>query len=261
MALELPAKPPGKAALLGDVAKYVFENPAGSARSFSFARLQRALSIFFRANPDDLEVWINSRFPERERSSAEFDTASLDAGLDRLEIKFPAVDQPLVSIVIPVYNDYRLTKNCLHSLLEHSGNVAYEVIVADDCSTDLTASISERVANITVVRGEENLRFLGNCKRAAEHARGKYVLFLNNDTAVCANWLQPLLDVVEHDASVGIVGPKLLFANGKLQEAGAIMWRDGSAWNFGRMDNAEKPEYNYLKECDYISGACLLIRA
>lgn len=259
-AIELPAKPPGKAALLGDVVQYVFENPAGSARSFSFARLQRALSIFFRSNPDDLEVWVNSRFPERERASTQFDTASLDAGLDRLEISFPAVAEPQVSIIIPVYNDYRLTKNCLHSLLEHTSDIAYEVIIADDCSMDLTASIEERVANITVVRGEENLRFLGNCNRAAAQARGKYLLFLNNDTAVCDNWLQPMLDVAESDSSVGIVGPKLLFANGKLQEAGAIMWRDGSAWNFGRMDDAERPEYNYLKQTDYISGACLMIR-
>lgn len=259
--IEKPSRPPGKAALLGDVASYVFTNPAGSARSFSFARLRRALSVFFRSKPEDLEVWINSRFPERQASATEFDSASLDESLDQLEMRFPVDAEPLVSIVIPVYNDYRVTKNCLQSVLEHTADVPYEVILADDCSTDLTATINERVANINVVRGEENLRFLGNCNRAAAHARGKYILFLNNDTAVCANWLTPMVNLVEADESIGIVGPKLLFANGRLQEAGAIMWRDGSAWNFGRMDDPDKPEYNYVKETDYISGACLLIRA
>jgi glycosyltransferase involved in cell wall biosynthesis len=67
--------------------------------------------------------------------------------------------------------------------------------------------------------------------------------------------------VLETREKVGVVGPRLLFPNGKLQEAGAIMWRDGSAWNFGRMDDPEKPDYCYLKETDYISGACLMIRA
>ena len=259
--IPLPEKPPGKGALLGDVVKYVFENPAGSARSFSFARLKRALSVFFRSTPDDLEVWINSRFPEREDSGAEFDTASLDAGLDELEMAFPVESRPLVSIIIPVYNDYRVTKNCLQAILQNTSGIPYEVILADDCSTDLTTSITERVANINVMRSERNLRFLGNCNQAAVAARGDYILFLNNDTAVCPNWLPPLVEVMETDPEVGIVGPGLLFANGKLQEAGAIMWQDGSAWNFGRMDDPDKPDYNYLKETDYISGACLLIRS
>jgi GT2 family glycosyltransferase len=258
--LEVPRKPPGKLSLLGDVARYVFENPAGSARSFSWARLQRALSVFLRSSPDDLEVWVNSRFPERSEGGAAFEAPGLDAGLDELRLQFPAVDEPLVSIIIPVYNEYRVTVNCLRALLEHTTGVSYEIILADDCSTDLTATIDERIANIRVVRGSENLRFIGNCNRAAGHARGRYLLFLNNDTAVCPDWLPPLVEVLETRESAGIVGPRLLFPNGKLQEAGAIMWRDGSAWNFGRMDDPEKPDYCYLKETDYISGACLMIR-
>ncbi len=254
------AKQLGKVALLGNIIKYVLKNPTSSVRSFSFARLQRAFSVLFESSSQELDVWVKSRFPGREGGGADFDVASLDAELDKQEIHFPAVDNPLLSIVIPVYNDYRVTMNCLQSLLRHTQDVPYEVIVADDCSTDLTASIGERVTNIRVVRGEENLRFLGNCNRAATYARGRYILFLNNDTMVCPDWLPPLLALVEGDECVGIVGPKLLFADGRLQEAGGIMWRDGSAWNFGRMDDPDKPEYNYVKEADYVSGACLLIR-
>jgi GT2 family glycosyltransferase len=258
--LEIPHRPPGKLSLLGDVVRYVFENPAGSARSFSWARLQRALSVFFRSTPDDLAVWVNSRFPERADAAA-FETPGLDPTLDHLRLNFDQVHDPLVSIIIPVYNEYRVTVNCLRSLLDNTTGVSYEVIIADDCSTDLTATIAERISNLRVVRGSDNLRFIGNCNRAAEHARGKYLLFLNNDTAVCPDWLPPMLEVLETRESVGIVGPRLLFANGKLQEAGAIMWRDGSAWNFGRMDDPEKPDYCYLKDTDYVSGACLMIRA
>ena len=256
-----PRKRQGKLSLLGDVLLYVFENPAGSARSFSFQRLQRAATVFLKMNPEDLDTWIHSRFPSRTDDNNFFDPASLDAGLDRMRLVFPLADSPKVSIVVPVFNDYRVTKHCLKSILDNSGDVAYEVIIGDDCSSDLTASITDRVFNITVVSGEANRGFLGNCNDAAEVARGQYILFLNNDTSVCLNWLAPLLDVADADSSVGIVGPKLLFGNGKLQEAGGIVWNDGSAWNYGRGDSPDRPKYNYVKEVDYISGACLLVRA
>ncbi|MEP4487253.1 MAG: glycosyltransferase [Halioglobus sp.] len=258
---EKPERPPNKLNLAGDVVRYVFENPAGSVRSFSMARLKRASSVFLNSNSDDLKVWIDSRFPDADADGTVFDPASLDESLDSLELVFPAVEQPQVSIIVPVYNDYRVTVNCLKALLENTSDVTYEVIIADDCSTDLTQSIEQRVHNIVVVRGEENLRFLRNCNSAAASARGENLLFLNNDTAVCEGWLTSMMEVLERDPSVGVVGPKLLFADGKLQEAGGIMWNDGSAWNFGRADDPDKPQYNYLKEVDYVSGACLLVRA
>ena len=257
------AQPQGKLSMLGDVLKYVVRNPAGSARSFSLPRLKRATSVFLKSNPDDLDVWINSRFPKGKNNGsggAILDPANLDEALDRLELAFPTVDKPTVSIIIPVYNSYRMTMYCLRALLKNTLDVTYEVIIADDCSTDLTASIGKRVANITSVRGEQNQGFLVNCNSAAETARGEYLLFLNNDTGVCKNWLKPLVKVFQQDEKVGIVGPKLLFGDGKLQEAGGIVWQDGSAWNFGRMDDPGKPEYNYLREVDYVSGAALLLR-
>lgn len=259
--LEFPRKPPGKLSLFGSVLIYAFQNPAGSARSFSYARLQRAVGVFFSAHPEDLDVWVKSRFPQQQESVVALDSGSMDDSLDGEYLEFPACDSPRVSIVIPVYNDYRVTMTCLKSVLENTSNTAYEVIIADDCSTDLTASIAERVANITVVRGEENLRFIGNCNRAAIAARGEFILFLNNDTVVNPQWLDALLATADADPKIGIVGPKLLFADGSLQEAGGIMWQDGSAWNFGRSDDPEKPAYNYVKEVDFVSGACLMIRS
>jgi GT2 family glycosyltransferase len=265
-----PAPPPqGKLALFAGVMKYVAKNPAGSARSFSLPRLKRATQVFLKSNPDDLDVWVNSRFPSESSSGGSagvIDPKNLDAGFDQLQLVFPlvgaghAVPVIRVSIVIPVYNDYRMTMYCLQQLLEHTSYINYEVIIGDDCSTDLTASIADRVSNITVVRGDKNRGFLENCNAAAAVAQGEHVLFLNNDTGVCANWLAPLVDVLDKNPAAGIVGPKLLFADGKLQEAGGIVWNDASAWNFGRMDDPSKPEYNYVREVDYISGACLLVR-
>lgn len=257
-ALEMPEARPGKLAMLGNVVRYMASNPAGSLRSISWPRIRRGFSVFFGASAADLQVWIDARFPEQAKARMALDPAELSPGLDNLELEFPAAKSPRVSIVVPVYNDYRVTVYCLQSLLRHSPAGQYEVILADDGSTDLTASIESRISGIQVVRGG-NLGFLRNCNRAAEQALGDFVLLLNNDTAVTAGWLQALLEVFE-DPGVGAVGPKLVFANGILQEAGGIMWRDGSAWNFGRMDDAGKPAYSYVKEVDYISGACLMLR-
>ena len=257
-ALEMPEARPGKLAMLGNVLRYMASNPAGSLRSISWPRIRRGFSVFFGSSAADLQVWIDARFPEQAKARMALAPAELSPGLDNLELEFPAAESPRVSIVVPVYNDYRVTVHCLQSLLRHSPAGLYEVILADDGSTDLTSTLESRIRGIQVVRGG-NLGFLRNCNRAAEQARGDVVLLLNNDTAVTAGWLPALLDVFE-DPEVGAVGPTLLFANGALQEAGGIMWKDGSAWNFGRMDDAAKPAYSYVKDVDYISGACLMLR-
>ena len=84
-------------------------------------------------------------------------------------------------------------------------------------------------------------------------------MFLNNDTSVKENWLKPLVDTLENNADIGLVGSKLVFPNGKLQEAGGIIFNDGTAANYGKYDDANKPEYNYVRDVDYISGASIML--
>lgn len=175
-------------------------------------------------------------------------------------ISFLRVEQPDVSIVIPVYNQFEYTYNCLASIFKNSGEVRYEVIIADDCSVDLTKDLEQVVEGITVIHNEKNLRFLLNCNHAAEKVRGKYIVFLNNDTQVQVNWLQPLVDILDKDTKVGLTGSKLVYSDGHLQEAGGIFWNDASAWNYGNRKNPDDPEFNYVKEADYISGAAIMIR-
>lgn len=176
-------------------------------------------------------------------------------------LEFQAETCPVVSIVIPVYNQFDFTYNCLRSILKNSGvDVPYEVILADDCSTDLTVQIEKIVKNIQVVKPLENCRFLKNCNFAAKEARGEYILFLNNDTQVQENWLEPLVALLDKHPEVGMTGAKLVYPDGRLQEAGGILWKDGSAWNFGNGNNPALPEYSYVKEADYISGAAIMIR-
>jgi len=179
---------------------------------------------------------------------------------NKRKLIFPTFDRPRVSIVIPVYNQWDFTYSCLRSVLEHTEGVAFEVIVADDVSTDETTKITSYIENITVVRDDKNRGFLLNCNHAAAHARGEFIFFLNNDTNVQPGWLSSLVRLMEEDASIGMAGSKLVYPDGRLQEAGGIIWKDASGWNFGRLSDPEKSEFNYVKDVDYISGAAIMIR-
>jgi len=175
-------------------------------------------------------------------------------------IYFPRYQNPKVSIIIPVYNNYAYTRQCLLSILNSINYESYEIIIADDLSIDETTRINDFCKNIRVIRTESNVGFLKNCNNAAKQAKGEYILFLNNDTEVKDNWLDELVKVFEKDSKTGIVGSKLIYPDGTLQEAGGIIWNDGTGWNYGRYDDPENPAYNYLKEVDYVSGASLMIK-
>ena len=176
-------------------------------------------------------------------------------------IVFERAEVPLVSIIIPVYNQWHYTYHCLLSIRERAGqHASYEIIVVDDCSHDATQGITTHIRHISVIRNTRNQGFLKNCNLAARSAKGKYLLFLNNDTQVQSDWLRSLVELMEKDDQIGIAGSKLIYPDGRLQEAGGIIWKDGSGWNYGKFDDPAKPEYNYVKEVDYVSGASLMIR-
>ncbi|MFD2703144.1 glycosyltransferase [Paenibacillus shunpengii] len=179
---------------------------------------------------------------------------------DFQHIEFDQYNEPLVSIVIPVYNQWNYTYACLASIKDNTQGIAYEVILADDMSTDETVNASAHISNIQIVRDGHNRGFLLNCNNAAKYAKGKYIFFLNNDTNVQPGWLDSLVDLIEFDDSVGMVGSKLIYPDGRQQEAGGIIWNDASGWNYGRLGDPEQAEFNYVKEADYISGAAIMIR-
>ena len=190
-----------------------------------------------------------SKYPSR-RSSSPPDAAS---------IRFPDVTDPLVSIVIPVHDNLELTLCCLGSIQAH-GRVAFDVVVVDDASTEETARTLDAIEGLRIERNDENVGFVHSCNRGAAVARGRYILFQNNDVEVQSGWLEALVDAMESAPDVGVVGSKLVYPDGRLQEAGAFIWSDATGWNHGRGGDPDAAEFNYRREVDYCSGASLLVR-
>jgi O-antigen biosynthesis protein len=179
--------------------------------------------------------------------------------IERIELSLPTSEQPDVSVIIPVYGQLATTWSCLRSLAETPAGTSIEVIVANDRSPDRTSEMLARVRGIRTVDNPENLGFLQTCNRAAREARGRYLCLLNNDTLLTPGWLSPMVESFALFPRAGLVGAKLLFGDGRLQEAGGTAFRDGTTSHYGRRKDPARPEYSFARRVDYCSAACALI--
>ncbi|HIF98630.1 MAG TPA: glycosyltransferase [Myxococcales bacterium] len=178
-----------------------------------------------------------------------------------IRIELPPVYSPDVSIVIPVFGQLVYTLACLRSISRAENEATYEVILIDDHSRIAEFEPLVGIANLRVFRNEKNLGFLRSCNKAVEHARGKDLVFLNNDTLVMDKWIDRLIETREAFPDAGLVGSQLLFPDGRLQEAGSVIWRDGSAINYGSGEEASDSRYAFARKVDYVSAAAVLIAA
>lgn len=170
---------------------------------------------------------------------------------------------PSVSLVLPSYNHRDYTNNCLQRMVETiPTDMDVEIIVVDDCSPE--DGVYEEVklwegrdSRIRVYQNPQNMGYLMTCKFGASVASKDIVVTLNNDILPEPGWIQALARTFVDFPDAGAVGGMLIFADGRLQEAGAAVFNIGNAWNVGRLEDPEKPEYNFVRKVDYVSGAML----
>ncbi len=180
------------------------------------------------------------------------------------------VVEPVVSIIIPVFNKVELTRQCLAALYTNTKtDVPFEVIVVDNASTDDTPQYLQaaqaQYPNLRVVTNAENAGFARACNQGAQAAIGKYVLFLNNDTEVQPGWLTAMLKTINERPDAGVVGSKLLFPDGTIQHAGVAIVRDMekdipvSAWHIG-YQHQDAPAFNRVLPLQVVTAACMLVK-
>ena len=240
--------------------------PPRTRHAWPIAETQEAaptLGLYDR-RPDDAAILEGRRgaafLRPIEKASEADDFAPAVATLNAAARRIPTADEPDASIIIPVYGQLAYTLNCLSSLFAHVSRATAEIIVVDDVSPDATGDVLPLVAGIRHHRRAANGGFIASCNEAAGIARGRILVLLNNDTRVVDGWLDALVDSFSAFPKAGVVGSKLLYPDGAQQEAGGILWRDGSAWNWGRNDDPNRPQYCHARQADYISGASLAVR-
>ena len=181
-------------------------------------------------------------------------------GLARASTGAPArLPAASVSIIVPVYNQIEYTLRCIEAIKLNSTEIEHEIIVVDDGSSDMTEILLSPRTDITYLRNDRNLGFIGSCNAGLAQATKTYVCFLNNDTEVLPLWLSALVDSFELHPGLGLAGSQLIYPDGRLQEAGGIVWNDFSGWNWGRLQDPESPRFTYARQADYCSGAAILL--
>ena len=173
------------------------------------------------------------------------------------------IQPPVVSVIIPVFNKWEYTFKCLMAVATNTRDVAHEVIVVDNASSDDTAQALPLLDGIRFQRNEKNFGFAKACNQGAAMARGKYLMFLNNDTEVRAGWLSSMVRILDGEPDVAMVGSKLLFPDGTLQHAGVVFAYAAPLPVTPFHLNYRRPESTSRERLTLraVTAACMLVRA
>jgi GT2 family glycosyltransferase len=169
--------------------------------------------------------------------------------------------EPEVSIILLNLNKADLTIRCIKELWKHTTGRPYELIVVDNGSQpDDFVKLMRFQGSVRIIRLNRNRYFVEGNNIGAEAATGKYLFFLNNDAFISHHWLEPIMRVFEDHDRVGAVGPKFVYPDGTLLQAGCLVNVDGTVNSLGRASDQDESAFNVLREVDYCSAAGLMVR-
>lgn len=177
---------------------------------------------------------------------------------------WPEPEAPVLSAIVPVFNHFDYTASLLQQLRLFAAanpSLGLEVIVVDNGSTDETPQLVGYMPGIKLLRFPAPMGYPAACNAGAAAARGKVLLFLNNDIEIMPGSLERIVGAFESEQDLGALGGKIIKMNCQLQEAGGIIWNDGSTWGYGRGDNPLSPRYQFRRDVDYCSGCFLAVEA
>ena len=166
------------------------------------------------------------------------------------------------SIVIPLFNKVEYTTQCLTTIAEHTDPALYEVVLVDNGSTDGTGYLLDQLdGDVQIVRNAENLGFAQGSNQGAQVARGRHLVFCNNDVEVRPCWLEPLLAVLDDEPDVAVVGARLLFDDGLVQHAGVrtVLTADGTLIATHHPYGVP-PVSERRRDLDAVTGALMAVR-
>ncbi|MCC5866645.1 MAG: glycosyltransferase [Wenzhouxiangella sp.] len=213
------------------------------------------LALRRRIQPWSRSAGLDHGMKEKHRRQAEARLDAFLAGADDLPL--PCAETPLVSIILVLYNRAELTLDCLRSIIAHA-DLPVELLLVDNASSDRTGELLARLQGVKVLSNVENRGFVVAVNQAAAEARGQHLLLLNNDAELLPGALTAALNAIESAGDIGAVGGRILLLDGSLQEAGSIIFADGSCMGYGRGQDSDAPAFRFRREVDYCSGAFLL---
>ena len=215
-------------------------------------RERQALSLETVAPAVSLEI---AKVRLREQAEANFLVFAASSNT----IRFSPGNAPWLSIVLVLWGQAELTLACLQALAGEARE-GVEIIIVDNASPDATATLLERVQGATILRNQDNKGFLLAANQGAMAATAPFLLFLNNDAVPRPGSLGQARAILDADAGIGAVGGRILLPDGRLQEAGCAVWRNGSCAGYLRGEDAETPEALFRRDVDFCSGVFLLTR-
>lgn len=172
----------------------------------------------------------------------------------------PATVTPDLSVILVLYNQAGLTRTTLQALADQRGAV-FETVIVDNASDDETAGLLQRVRGARIVRNEQNAGFLRAANQGAALARGRHLVFLNSDAIVQPGALAVAVAHLDAEPATGVLGGRIVLTAGGLQEAGNMIFRDGSTLGIGRGEDPFCPAAMARRATDYVSGVFMAVRA